>query len=79
MQAATFGLDNCADANQREDWRNQRHDMTKKKKFKLGSEVRRIARDRIQIPAKKVIPNKKRVALFADDDHFYSHGDADES
>lgn len=36
--------------------------MAKKPKFKLGAEVRRIARDKMPpIPGKRVIPNKRKV------------------
>ena len=46
--------------------------MAKKKKFKLGSEVRRLARA-TRIPAKRVIPNKKKAAkeTHAIDDFFH--------
>jgi hypothetical protein len=44
--------------------------MAKKPKFKLGAEVRRIARDKMPpIPAKRVIPNKKKEVVKSYDSY----------
>jgi hypothetical protein len=42
--------------------------MAKKPKFKLGAEVRRVARDKMPpIPAKRVIPDKRTEQEYSCD------------